>query len=155
MMEFGLEQKKQGGEVTRKMMVVNLAIAMKFDGDEAGAMKILRDEDWSATGDKFHICVAAVMNDVDRVVDLMQNISDKDIDKDEFRDWPAFRWVGTEQKFVQAFEKKFGEPFIVDQDSQDVSKVPPAGGIAFNPDEDSPDSPAEKLEIPGTVDKRK
>jgi hypothetical protein len=47
---------------------------------------ILGKEDWSASSDKFRICVAAVEDDVDKVVSLMPNIVDKDIDKDDFRD---------------------------------------------------------------------
>jgi hypothetical protein len=123
MLEFGLSLRRQGDEENGKIMVVNLAIATKLDGDLNGAIKILDKEDWSASSDKFRICVAAVRDDVDQVVSLIPNIADKDIDKNEFRDWPAFQWMSGEQKFVQAFERKFGEPFMPDRDSQDVLRI--------------------------------
>jgi hypothetical protein len=119
MMEFGLTLRRQSDEESGKTMVVNLAIATKLAGDISGAKAILGKEDWSASSNRFQICVAAVMDEVDKVVSLMPNIADKDIDKDEFRDWPAFQSMAGEQKFVQAFEQKFGEPFMPDRDSQD------------------------------------
>ena len=101
------------------MMVVNLAIAVKSIGNVDEAKKILEGEDWSAASDKFQICVAAVRDDIDAVVDYMPRIAEKDISKDDFRDWPAFQSIRSEPKFIKAFEEKFGEAFMPDRGSTD------------------------------------
>jgi hypothetical protein len=127
MLEFGLTLRRQSDEESGKIMVVNLAIATKLRGDVEGAKAILDKEDWSASRAKFRICVAAVLDDVDKVVAMLPNITNDEIDKNEYRDWPAFQSMTGEQKFVQAFEKKFGEPFMLDRESRDE-----AGGSSSN-----------------------
>ncbi len=120
MLKFGLDFKKQGDEVTRKMMVVNRAIAVKSFESGEEADKILAQEDWSATGDKFKICVAAVREDIEAVLSYLPKIPDEEISKDEFREWPAFRWISVDPRFIVAFEEKFGESFEPDRGSADA-----------------------------------
>jgi hypothetical protein len=119
MLKFGLSLRRQSDDQSGKIMVVNLAIATKLAGDTDGAMGILEKEDWSASSNKFRICVAAVRGDIEEVVRLMPTVDNNDIDRNDFREWPAFQSVAGDQKFVHAFEHKFREPFMLDRDSQD------------------------------------
>ena len=58
LLKFGLEEmKKHGKEFARKQMVVNYANAVKLGGNKDAAIEILDKEDWSATNDKYRICV--------------------------------------------------------------------------------------------------
>ncbi|QDL96521.1 hypothetical protein FLL57_04005 [Rhodopseudomonas palustris] len=114
MLEFGLGQKRHDSDLYRKMMVVNLAIALKCIGDERRAVDLLAKEDWTAAADKFRICVAAVLEDVDQVVGLMSKISDDQVNRLAFREWPAFQWVVSNTAFIAAFEARYGEPFVTD-----------------------------------------
>ena len=69
LLRFGLyEMKKHGTDATKKAMVVNLANAEKLDGNKDEAEKILSNEDWSASTDRFNICVAAVRDDTQGVM---------------------------------------------------------------------------------------
>ena len=123
MLEFGLSFKKQGEEVVRKMMVVNLAIAVKSLGNVEEAYKILDGEDWSAASDKFKICVAAVRNDIDSVVKYIAKIAESEVSKGDFREWPAFRSIRNDPKFITSFEQRFGEAFLPDRGSADVGEM--------------------------------
>lgn len=124
MLEFGLGFPKQGEEITRKMMVVNLAIAVKSLEDLDRAKKILDAEDWSAASDKFRIAIAAVREDIVSVVTLLGTIAEIEVDKSDFREWPAFRWVRDNPKFVSAFETRFNEAFLLDRGSADPADLP-------------------------------
>lgn len=140
MLRFGLDFKKQGSEETRRMMVVNLAIAEKSLENIEEVTKILTEEDWSATSNKFRICVAAVQGDVKTVLAWLPKISDEEVSKNEFREWPAFQWVRTDPAFVTAFEEKFGEALEPDRGSADDIG-------AISPEALPAQSPAEHLEV--------
>lgn len=120
MLEFGLSQKKPGSDEIRKMMVVNLSIAMKGLGDISASKKILEKEDWSASNDKFRICAAAVQDDIETVIDYLPKVAASgDIEALSFRDWPAFLSVREDERFVKAFELAFNEPLISDRASSE------------------------------------
>ncbi|WP_375158515.1 hypothetical protein [Bradyrhizobium sp. RDT46] len=130
MLKFGLDFKKQGDEETRRMMVVNLAIAERSLENAEEAKRILTREDWSATSNKFKICVSAVQDDINAVLTCLPKISDEEISKDEFREWPAFQWVRVNPAFVAAFEEKFGEAFEPDRGSADDIGTPQLAALS-------------------------
>ena len=123
MLRFSLDLKKQGTEEVRRMMVVNLAIALKSTAAIEEANNVLTQEDWSATSDKFKICVAAVREEVETVVSYISTISEDHVGKQEYREWPAFKWVRVNPAFISAFEQRFREPFEPDHSSNDVDSV--------------------------------
>lgn len=134
MLEFGLAQPKQGTESTRKMMVVNLAIATKQGGNRDNALKILEAEDWSATSDKFKICVAAVREEIGTVIELFPKVAGSgEISRAGFRDWPAFLSVKENSEFVRLFETTFGEPYLPDRSSsEELASTDQEGADAIN-----------------------
>jgi hypothetical protein len=131
MLRFGLyEMKKHGEEADRRMMVVNLANAEKLNGNETEAERIISGEDWSATTDRFNICVAAVLGNVETVVSMMRNVvTSKSISIADFRVWPVFETMRSNPRFIEAFEREFGSLLVVKKkenlpkrDSQQESK---------------------------------
>lgn len=97
-------------EATRLMLIVNLASAYKHSNDNDQAIKTLEKVDWSAVSDKYRICVASIKEDVDAFVKLMPNVvSAKYLNKTEFREWPVFSFVRSDEKVQQKFEEIFGE----------------------------------------------
>ena len=144
MLEFGLALKKNGDELTRKMLVVNLAIATKFVETPDAALRILNNEDWTASSDKFQICVAAVKDDVVAVIKYLPNVAASgEIPKEGFRHWPAFLTVKEHPEFIKAFESAFGEAFVPDRSS---SEEPP-GVPQPARDDSTQDSEAEPQEL--------
>lgn len=119
MLRFGLEvMKKHGSEATRKRMVVNHANSEKLRGEKDRAEKILDAEDWSATSDLFRMCVAAVKDEVDEVIALMElAVKSDQITKQGFREWPVFLKLRDNPQYIGAFERIFGEPFVTDKEN--------------------------------------
>ena len=125
LLKFGLdEMKKHGTEAARKQMVVNYANAVKMGGDKEAAVKILDKEDWTATNDKYRICVHSVRDEVSDAVKLMKSVADAGlIDASEFRQWPVFETMRAESSFAAEFEKVFGEKLLGESDSVGTEAV--------------------------------
>jgi hypothetical protein len=96
----------------RRMMVVNLANAIRLQDRNDEAKKLLDTEDWSATNDEFAICVASVRGDIEKVLELMDDIGAR-FSADQFREWPVFRRTRGDSRFVEKFEGIYGEPFVL------------------------------------------
>jgi hypothetical protein len=96
----------------RRMMIVNLANAIRLQCRIEEAKKILDTEDWSATNDDFRICVASVRGDINDVLKLMKQAG-KRFAAEDYRGWPVFRTTRDDPKFIELFESIFGEPFIL------------------------------------------
>jgi hypothetical protein len=97
---------------TRRMMIVNLANAIRLQerGDEA--KRLLDSEDWSATSNSFRICVASVRGNVDDVLDLMDELGTR-FPAEDYRHWPVFRRTREDPRFMEKFETIFGEPLLL------------------------------------------
>lgn len=112
-LRFGVTQRKHNSERIRRMMVVNLANAIKLSERVEEAKKILKEEDWSATSPQFQICVAAVADEHDKVCELLR-LGPKmiGISASDFRDWPVFRSSRKVEAVIEAFQEVFGEPLM-------------------------------------------
>lgn len=129
LLSFGVEtiKTRSGLDQTRRMMVVNLANAVKLQKRKEDAQKILNKEDWSASSDNFLICVAAIKEDIDFVIDLMKKMGKNNSFAEHYRMWPVFKNINTDKRFIDAFESIFGEPFIVSSTvdiSHDAEETP-------------------------------
>jgi hypothetical protein len=116
----------------RRMMVINHANAVRLQKRQDEAFKILDREDWSAVSNDFKICVAAVRGDVDEVIALMKRNGSNgaSVGAEDYRAWPVFRGMRTDQKFFTAFEEVFGQALFrpetdVAEPSPDSSAEPP------------------------------
>jgi hypothetical protein len=80
---------------------------------EGDAKKLLDGEDWSAVNDDFSISVAAVRNDVDGVVALLERIGPNGRpNAEDYRTWSVFRGMRNHPRFKAAFSKAFGVPVV-------------------------------------------
>jgi hypothetical protein len=103
------------------MMVVNYANAEKLAGNGSKATEILDAEDWSASTEDYRICVAAVKDDVEGVIRMMKHVVESGGMKiASFRDWPVFESVRTDPRFVEAFEREFGQKLIMDKETRSL-----------------------------------
>jgi hypothetical protein len=98
----------------RRMMIVNLANAVRLQERGSEAQKILDAEDWSATSAEFKVCIAAVYGRLEKVIELMERYGDQ-VKPQHYRNWPIFRGLNDKPEFIAAFERVFQEPFIVPQ----------------------------------------
>jgi hypothetical protein len=129
--------KKYSSDRTRRMMIVNYANAVRLQGRDSDAKKILAKEDWTASDHDFAICVAAVLGDIAEVVRLMPIIGAKGIpNAEDYRTWPVFRGLGSEATFTSTFEAVFCEPFVASSaieiehsQNSESTDVPPKGSM--------------------------
>lgn len=96
----------------RRMMIVNLANAIRLQDRSDEAKKILDTEDWSATNDEFAICVASVRGNIDKVLELMDRLGTR-FEANQFREWPVFRVTRGDPGFKEKFETIYGEPLVL------------------------------------------
>jgi hypothetical protein len=134
MFRFGLyEMKKHGPESIRRRMVVNYANALKMSGDKTEARRVLDEEDWSASGDEYGISVAAVKDDTETVIFMMKRVvGSGKMELRNFREWPVFENIRKDPKFVEEFEKEFGEKLIVDKETRSAEII--ATGLHMDED---------------------
>jgi hypothetical protein len=109
-LEFGVNQKQHSSDLCRRMMVVNLANALKLGGNLDRCNRVLSKHDWSATSYQFQICVAAVRDNFEEVCRFLKMGEDvTGITPSNFRDWPVFLEARKQQMVQEAFETVFGE----------------------------------------------
>lgn len=112
-LRFGVEGfKGKRVEYTLSMMIINLANAIRLQNREDEARNLLDSKDWSASDRLLKIGVAAVRGNVDELVDMMLSIGDTGSNAEQYRTWPIFRGLQSNVKFIESFEKIFGEPLI-------------------------------------------
>jgi hypothetical protein len=106
--------KRRGGEEKRiKMMTVNLANAVRLQGNKERARAILDKEDWSASDDSFNICVAAVREDVGSLIKYMKKMgANGSLAAEDYRTWPVFLNLRRNEDFSRAFFEIFGSELI-------------------------------------------
>jgi len=105
--------KTHASDSVRRMMVVNLANALRLQERKEEANKILDKEDWSSCSNEFKVCVAGVKEDVETVVRLMKQIGvEGSPSKEGYRTWPVFRGMRTKEQFMKTFEDLFKESVI-------------------------------------------
>lgn len=110
--KFGVEAtSKNGSERTKRMLIVNQALAARLQDRKGDAEKIIDKEDWSATGLDFQICSNAAKGNIDEVLKLMPIVgsSDRRIDATCYGDWPVFRGIRKEPAFRESFKEIFGQ----------------------------------------------
>ena len=106
-----------GGEGTRCMVVINHANALRLQGQKEQAIKLVENEDWSAAGDEYRLCVAAVREDLNEVSRLMKLVgANGKINIENYRTWPVFRGLRTEKVIAETFFQIFNKP-LIDKDA--------------------------------------
>lgn len=105
--------KKCSSEESRRVMVVNQALAYKWGGNDTKAREIVAQEDWSATRGKFRLAEAVILENFEKAFDIMQEIGKNynEVGEGNYREWPLFKEIRKEKRFVELFEQIFGEPF--------------------------------------------
>lgn len=116
LLDFALyKQPRLATESITRMMAINLANVYKNKNRGDLCSKTMNDFDWSASSDNFKISIAALNEDVEEVVRLLPQIARTgDIKKGEFREWPIFDWVRSDQRVLDAFKEVYGEPLLLE-----------------------------------------
>lgn len=109
----GVLQVRKGKDRTRRMMVINLANAVRLLGHKDRATAILKAEDWSATDEVFNVCVAAVREDHSNVAKYIVKLGrNGGISAEEYKTWPVFRGLRNDPEIAGSFREVFGEELV-------------------------------------------
>jgi|GEM_PF-2729308 len=125
LLEFGVNMPKLS-ETWKRIMTVNYANSKKLSGDKKAAMEILEGLDWSATALEYKVCVAAIKEEMDDVVQLMKLIgSNGSVSKMDYVTWPVFIEARKDEKFRLAYTEIFGGDLESDEVSNEFGSESP------------------------------
>ncbi len=112
--EFGSDLAEQfGDESTKKTMAINLCQAYKWQGDEQKMRATLAKHDFSGSDNTFHLGVAVLEGDWVQTEHYMRRIAKlDDLHPNAYREWPLFRGLRKEERFLKLFEELYKDPLI-------------------------------------------
>lgn len=93
---------------SKKMLAINYATSKLLMNDVNHARKIVESVDWSASTLDFQICVDAILQKYDSVIEKMPTVARQDlIDLDGFMKWPVFKLARDRKDYWDALEATF------------------------------------------------
>jgi hypothetical protein len=99
-------------ESHRRVIVINLAQAYKWNNDNAAAMKRINKEDWSACSRVFQLAVAVLKDDFEDATKKMKAIGKEgEVKERDYRNWPLFNEFRKTPMFLDTFQDIFGHAF--------------------------------------------
>lgn len=114
LLDFGCSiLKKHPNTTVLNMMIINRANCFKLMGDKQEAEKILGEVDWSPYDPMFRISVAAILEDVDEVLQHMPRLTGHAfINADAYRSWPVFETVRQDERVQAQFFEIYGQDLL-------------------------------------------
>lgn len=113
--DFGLQPQltKHSTGVSRRIRVINKAIALSRIGKNEEAKSTLASEDWTDTLRDFSLARAVIEERFAEAADLMRKIGKEGelVMEPAYRNWPLFWNFRTRPEFLSAYEDVFGYSF--------------------------------------------
>jgi len=107
-----LQFQKKFAETTYKILLINLAQAYKWSGQDKTCIITLKSVDWSASDNIFKLAVAVLSDKIPEACSIMKKLVHNEISKDEYRAWPLFQMAREHPKFQSTFYEIFKEKLI-------------------------------------------
>lgn len=105
---------KKCNDETRRIYIINKAIAYKFSGNTDKAKQIIESEDWSACDETFKLAEAILKDQIKKAIESMRKIGQHGkIGKNEYREWPLFKHFRNTKNFKKAYKQIFKETFRI------------------------------------------
>lgn len=100
----------------RIYLALNRAQAYKWKGDEDKCRALLDEEDTSAWSSELKCPKYALEDNIDKVCDTLLSIGKNGeiLKPEQYRNWPIFKGVRTENKFRETFKSVFGEDLEIE-----------------------------------------
>lgn len=103
-------------ETVVRTLVLNLAQAYKWSGNEEKCKSVLAATDWSATEDRFKIAVAVLNDDFDAAYRSMRRlVHDETFHQVYYKEWPIFKKLRKQPEFPKVYEECYKEPFVFEE----------------------------------------
>ena len=112
--QFAKNLPNHSNEVTRRIIIINYAIALSAIEKKESAIKLVDKEDWSAMIPDFKLAVSVIKDDDDEAIKVMKQLgkSGEMIDELSYHEWPLFREFRNKECFLKAYNEIYGYPFI-------------------------------------------
>jgi hypothetical protein len=112
--QFAKNLPKHSDEITRRIILINYAIALNAIGKKESAINILEKEDWSAMISDFKLAVAVLKEDNNKATELMKLIGKRGEMMDElaYHEWPLFRDFRDKECFLETYKDIYGYPYV-------------------------------------------
>lgn len=99
-------------EASRRVMLINLAQAYKWNKQLDKCNALLDAHDWSALHHKFRLAVVVLREKWDEAFALMRRLKDDpEFKKAAYKDWPLFKQLRKAEGFSAVYEECYGESF--------------------------------------------
>lgn len=123
--KFAITLPKPKRDLYMRICRVNYAQALKWSGDNAGAMGILDAVDWSGSIRDLRLGVEVLRDNYDDAVSLMKEIGKRGelVNRAAYREWPVFRRFRETDQFKLAYSEVYGAPFVGDLEKQSPIKA--------------------------------
>lgn len=142
LLTFATDLKKFGSDDTRRVLVVNKALAHKMAGEQEKCLSTLSRLDWSACSDRFTLCIAVLKDDFPKAYAVMRRIGrNGDVDDASYQTWPVFAAIRKEDEFQAVYQEIFGDKSTIFQTTNDLDAPTPL--VHDGEREDSDDSVAD------------
>jgi hypothetical protein len=101
-------------ELSRRMIAVNRAIAIKAKGSMQGAIQSLSRYDWSASLPEFRLAELVLCDRFDEAKSTMLRIGREGelVKEVSYHEWPLFRGFRDSAEFRDAYEEIYGYPYV-------------------------------------------
>jgi hypothetical protein len=100
------EEVKIATEATRRIVVINHAIALRESGKADLGKALIEKFDWSAASHKFLLARAVLLEKRERFLELLPlTIASKELESENLEEWPLFRTWQNEQWFIDEVSK--------------------------------------------------
>jgi hypothetical protein len=114
--------KKHSSDRMRRMMIINLAQALKHDNQNEKCKEILDSDDWSSCELDFQICLDVLADDFAAAAEKMRKIGKEgSVGVVAYRDWPIFKDFRKTEKFLNAYRDVFGKDYKTTADTEKAS----------------------------------
>ena len=124
--EFAVNMPSPASEIQRRLSRINYAQALKWSGDQSGALEILAAVDWTGSIRDLRLGVAVLRGEYDNAAALMRAIGRQGeiVRESGYREWPVFREFRKTKQFTDAFKDVYGKPF--DSSDKNIAAATPS-----------------------------
>lgn len=111
--EFALSLPNVHDDLSKRMLRVNYAQALRFGGKPDEARAILHGVDWSASANDFRLAVAVLLGEFQEASNIMKRIGRNGewVDESAYHSWPLFTEFRETPEFATAYREVFHRPF--------------------------------------------
>ncbi|MCW1913777.1 hypothetical protein OJ996_09335 [Luteolibacter sp. GHJ8] len=113
LIEYALIKPNVFLERLERCLVINLAQAYKWMGENEKALAVINRKDWSAMPDDLRIGELLIRDDFDTACILVRRLkAATDFEAVNYQQWPIFRDLIKQPLFLETFREVYGQEFI-------------------------------------------